>query len=246
MIRLFNKKNEEKAKRAIFMAAGMGERMKPITLETPKPLVTVNGKRIIDGLIDAVIDAGIDEIFIVRGYLKEKFDILLEKYPQIEFVDNPQYKEANNISSILCVKDLLSNSYIFEADLLISNPSIIMKNHNSSDFLAIKKDKTDDWCFREEEGVIIEEKKGGSDCFQMVGISYWNNEDGKKLSKHIEEAFNMPGGKDLFWEQVPLDIFKDEYKVRIIECEDKDIVEIDTLEELANLDSKYKNTLERI
>lgn len=243
MKKMINDKKNKTVKRAIFMAAGKGERMNPITLETPKPLVYVNGQRIIDGLIDAVISAGIEEIYVVRGYLKEKFDVLLEKYPQIKFIDNPQYKEANNISSILCVKDLLSNAYIFEADLLISNPNIITQSHKSSDFLAIKKDKTDDWCFIEEDEVIVEEKKSGSNCFQMVGISYWNKEDGEKLSKHIEEAFNMPGGKDLFWEQVPLDVFKDEYRVKIRECNDEDIVEIDTVEELANIDSKYESYL---
>lgn len=228
------------ANKAVFMAAGMGERMKPITLDIPKPLVEVNGKRIIDGLIDAVIEAGIKEIYIVRGYLKEKFDVLLTKYPQIKFIDNPLYEEANNISSILCVKDLLCNAYVFEADLLISNPSIITQSHECSDFLAIKKEKTDDWCFEEKEGIIVEEKKGGINCFQMVGISYWNKEDGLKLSKHIEEAFRTPNGRQLFWEQVPLDIFKKDYKVKIKECNDEDIIEIDTLEELASIDASYE------
>lgn len=229
-----------KAEKAIFMAAGIGERMRPITLETPKPLVTVNGERIIDGLIDAVIEAGIDEIYIVVGYLKEKFRELLKKYPQIKIIENKMHREANNISSILCVKDLLCNAYVFEADLLISNPSIITQYHDNSDFLAIKKEKTDDWCFKEKDGVIIEETKGGEDCFQMVGISYWDYEDGLKLSKHIEEAFNMPGGRDLFWEQVPLDVFKNEYRVKIRECNDEDIIEIDTVNELANIDSYYE------
>lgn len=226
--------------KAIFLAAGMGERMRPVTLDTPKPLVKVNGERIIDGLIDAVIEAGIDEIYIVVGYLKEKFRELLKKYPQIKIIENKMYNEANNISSILCVKDLLCNAYVFEADLLISNPSIVTQSHQGSDFLAIKKEKTDDWCFKESDGIIVKETKGGENCFQMVGISYWDYEDGLKLSKHIEEAFNMPGGRELFWEQVPLDIFKNKYKVKIRECDDEDIIEIDTLEELASIDFNYK------
>ena len=57
-----------RVKRAIFIAAGFGSRLVPITLNTPKPLVRVNGKRIIDSLLDAVIAAGIEEIYIVRGY----------------------------------------------------------------------------------------------------------------------------------------------------------------------------------
>jgi DNA-binding Lrp family transcriptional regulator len=70
-----------RVRRAVFLAAGFGERLVPITLNTPKPLIRVNGKRIIDGLIDACLAVGIEEIYIVRGYLAEEFDQLLYKYP---------------------------------------------------------------------------------------------------------------------------------------------------------------------
>ena len=161
-----------RVKRAVFFAAGFGSRLVPITLNTPKPLVRVNGKRIIEGLLDAVIAAGIQEIIIVRGYLAEQFDQLLYKYPMIKFIDNNLYNEANNISSSLIAKEYLSNAYVFEADLLIYNPSIIKKYQYHSNFLAIKKDITDDWCFETKDGIIVKEKIGGTNCYQMVGISY--------------------------------------------------------------------------
>ena len=132
-----------RAKRAVFIAAGFGSRLVPVTLDTPKPLVFVNGKRMIDGLIDACINAGINDIYVVRGYLGEKFDGLLSKYPMIKFIDNPMYNTANNISSAFCARELLCNSYVFEADLLISNEKIIVPYHYTSDFLAIKKKHTD-------------------------------------------------------------------------------------------------------
>ncbi len=78
-----------RAKRAVFIAAGFGSRLVPITLNTPKPLIRVNGKRIIDGLIDACLAIGINEIYIVRGYLSEQFDQLLYKYPMLKFLENP-------------------------------------------------------------------------------------------------------------------------------------------------------------
>lgn len=228
-----------RAKRAVFIAAGFGSRMVPITLNTPKPLVRVNGQRIIDGLIDACLKAEIEEIYIVRGYLGEQFDQLLYKYPMIKFIDNDLYNEANNISSSFLAKDLLCNCYVFEADLLISNPRIITKYHYTSDFLGIKKERTDDWCFIVKNGVIKEEKVGGLDCWQMVGVSYWNEEDGKKLATDIPEAFVMPGGKEHYWEQVPLVVFKDKYSVGIRECFDEDIIEIDTFRELKAIDKSY-------
>ncbi len=230
-----------RAKRAIFIAAGFGSRLVPITLNTPKPLVRVHGVRIIDRLIDACLEAGINEIYIVRGYLAEQFDQLLYKYPMIKFLENPMYNEANNISSSLVARHMLSNAYVFEADLLISNPAIIKKYHYTSDFLAIKKDRSDDWCFKVKDGVIVEEKVGGEgdDIWQMVGISYWNEADGHKLSKDIADVYASPGGKERYWEQVPLVYRKDRYAVEVRECHDEDIVEIDTFNELKAIDKSY-------
>lgn len=230
-----------RAKRAIFIAAGFGSRLVPITFNTPKPLVRVHGVRIIDRLIDACLEAGINEIYIVRGYLGELFDQLLYKYPMIKFLENPVYNEANNISSSLVARYMLSNAYVFEADLLISNPKIIRKYHYTSDFLAIKKERSDDWCFRVKDGIIVEEKVGGEgdDIWQMVGISYWNEADGHKLSQDIQDVYNSPGGKERYWEQVPLVYRKEHYQVEVCECFDEDIVEIDSFKELKAIDKTY-------
>ena len=230
-----------RAKRAIFIAAGFGTRLVPITFNTPKPLVRVHGVRIIDRLIDACLEAGINEIYIVRGYLGELFDQLLYKYPMIKFLENPVYNEANNISSSLVARYMLSNAYVFEADLLISNPKIIRKYHYTSDFLAIKKERSDDWCFRVKDGIIQEEKVGGEgdDIWQMVGISYWNEADGHKLSQDIQDVYASPGGKERYWEQVPLVYRKEHYQVEVRPCVDEDIVEIDTFKELKAIDKTY-------
>lgn len=230
-----------RAKRAIFIAAGFGTRLVPITFNTPKPLVRVHGVRIIDRLIEACLAVEINEIYIVRGYLGELFDQLLYKYPMIKFLENPVYNEANNISSSLVARYMLSNAYVFEADLLLYNPSIIRKYHYTSDFLGIKKERSDDWCFKVRDRVIVEEKVGGEgdDIWQMVGISYWNEMDGHRLSQDIADVYASPGGKERYWEQVPLVYRKEHYAVEIRECFDEDIVEIDTFRELKMIDKTY-------
>lgn len=229
-----------KAKRAVFIAAGFGSRLVPVTLNTPKPLVRVNGKRIIDTLIDAVLDAGIDEIYIVRGYLAEQFDQLLYKYPMIKFLENPIYNESNNISSALIARYLMQNAYVFESDLVISNKKIIKKYHYRSEVLGIWKERTDDWCLSvDKDGCVTDEKIGGLNCYQMVGIYYWNENDGKKLASHLKEAYDMPGGKERYWETVPNQVFKGKYKVEVRPCCDDDIVEIDTFRELKVIDKTY-------
>lgn len=228
-----------RVKRAIFIAAGFGSRMVPITFNTPKPLVRVHGVRIIDRLIDACLAAGINEIYIVRGYLAEQFDQLLYKYPMIRFLENPAYNESNNISSAFVARYMLSNAYVFESDLLLSNPDIIQKYHYMSNFLGVKKERTDDWCFTVKDGIIVDERVGGTNCWQMMGISYWNEADGHRLSQDIAAVYSSPGGKERYWEQVPLVYAKEHYAVEPRECKENDIVEIDTFRELKAIDKTY-------
>ncbi len=228
-----------RAKRAIFMAAGFGSRMVPITLNTPKPMVRVKGKRIIDGLIDACLQKGIEEIYIVRGYLAEQFDVLLNKYPMIHFLENPMYNEANNISSAMVVRKMMQNAYVMEADLLVTNPDLIQKYNYQSSVRGIWKERTDDWCFEVKNGYVTDQKIGGRNCYQMVGIFYWNAEDGKRLERQIAETYREPGGKERYWEMVATQIHKDEYKIELIPCQDEDVVEIDTYRELKAIDPVY-------
>ena len=230
----------EEVKRAIFICAGFGSRMAPITINTPKALVNVDGVRIIDRLINALLAQGINEIYIVRGYLKEQFDVLKQKYSMIKFIDNDKYNESNNIYSVYLARHLLENAYILDGDLVLFNSNLISKYHQTSNYLAIPKDTTDDWCFTtDEEDNITSIIRGGKDCYQKVGISYWNKEDGKKLAKCLEEALQDENNKDRYWESVPLDIYKDEFKIRVNKCSAKDIVEIDTYKELCAVDDSY-------
>lgn len=229
-----------RVRRAVFIAAGFGSRLVPITFNTPKPLVRVHGTRIIDTLLDAVAAAGIPEIVIVRGYLGEQFDQLLYKYPNIKFVENPVYNEANNISSAVCVRYLLKNAYVLEADLVLKNRALIRKYEYESNMLGIPVDRSDDWCLMTDgSGVITQETVGGLNCHQMVGISFWSEADGGKLAGDLDEVYRSPGGKERYWEQVPLVYKKGNYSVHVRECSFEDITEIDTFNELKQIDKLY-------
>lgn len=228
-----------RVKRAIFLAAGFGSRLVPITLNTPKPLVLVNGKRIIETLLDAVVKAEIEEIYIVTGYLSEQFEILNKKYPQIKFIENNMYNEANNISSAYLVRNLIKNAYVLESDLYLYNPKLIRKYEYHSNFLGYYVDRSDDWCIEVKNGIITKEKIGGISCYQMVGISYYDENDGQSIEKDMEEVFNSPGGKEKYWEQVILDVCKKNYNIYLRECQKEDIIEIDTFNELKAIDKTY-------
>ena len=228
-----------KVRKAIILAAGFGQRLAPVTLDTPKPLVKVNGVRIIDTLLDALVKREITNITIVRGYKKEQFDQLLKKYPTIRFIDNPEFNLANNISSAIHAIDLIDRCYICEADLYITNPEIINKYEYQTNYLGAKVTETDDWCFKKRNGNAVGYQMGGTDCYQAFGISYWDGEDSEKLKDDLRKVYGMRGGKENLWEMVPMKIMRKNYKIEIRKCHKSDIIEIDNFIELIAVDPSY-------
>lgn len=229
-----------RVKRAVIMGAGFGSRMMPATKNCPKPMVKVNGKRIIETQLDALIDAGIKDITIVRGYKKEKYDELLKKYPFLKFIDNDDYDKTNNISSVMKALDKIKGgTYLNEADLYITNPDVITKYQYTSNILGSYSLETDDWSFRMKDGHIVDYQQGNTYCYNYYGISYWTAEDCDKLRSDWSEAYSTENGKQLFWEFIPLKLRHDNYQVGIRQCTKKDIMEIDNYYELAALDKSY-------
>lgn len=230
-----------RAKRAVLLASGMGTRMAPITINTPKPLVRVNGRRIISSLLDALAAIGVDDITIVVGYLAEEFDVLLRDYPQVKLVKNDQYATTNNISSAVLASGCFENAYVFESDLLLQNPALLTKYQYESNYLGVFVDETPDWCFdTDDAGVIRDLHKGGTHCAHMFGISYWTSEDGRKLAHDLPEQFAKPQNRQRFWDDVPCVLCRDRYRVRVRPCTFDDIAEIDSLAELAQIDPAYR------
>ena len=169
--------------------------MVPITLNTPKPLVRVHGERIIDSILDAVVAAGIEEIYLVRGYLSEQFDQLLYKYPNIKFIENPAYNEANNISSAMCVRYLLNNAYVCEGDILLHNPKIIQKYQYKSNYCGIKCDYIDD---KKDRETALDEMVGNIEGDFEAGFNFRDNffsmskecENSTEINKEFERCAN--------------------------------------------------------
>ena len=73
----------------------------------------------------------------------------------------------------------------------------------------------------------------------MFGVSYWSNEDGAKLAEHIKQVYEMPGGKERYWDQVALEYHLKDYQVQVRPCTFEDIIEIDNYSDLKKLDSLY-------
>ena len=230
-----------RVKRAVILAAGFGSRMMPATADRPKPMVEVNGVRIIDTLLDALVAAGIEEITIIGGYRFEKLKELLGKYPFLRLIENTEYDSANNISSAVLAHDALHGGcYLCEADLYIADPRIITPYQYASNILGSYSLETDDWSFRMADGCVSDYRKGNTYCYNYYGIAYFTAADCEKLNKDFAEVYARPDGKDYFWEFVPFVLKKEDYRVEIRPCGKRDIVEIDNYFELAQLDAGYR------
>lgn len=229
-----------RVKRAVILAAGFGSRMMPATQDRPKPMVTVNGVRIIDTLLDALVKVGITDITLIRGYKKERFDEILTKYPFLQLIDNDEYDKTNNISSVMLALDKVDQCYLCEADLYITDPQVITKYQYCSNILGSYSLETDDWSFKQENGFIENYQKGNTYCYNYYGISYWTKEDSQKLRSDFKDVFeNYEDGVNYFWEFVPLVLKHDSYQVEIRPCAKSAIMEIDNYYELAQLDPTY-------
>jgi CTP:phosphocholine cytidylyltransferase-like protein len=231
-------------KRAIIMAAGMGNRMHPLTFTTPKPMITVNGSRMIDTIIDGLIANGIEDINIVTGYLADKFNELSDKYPTIKFINNPYYDKYNNISSLYAAKDLLDTDVIItDADQIIYNNRILAPGFTKSGYNATAVTAhTDEWVMTVENGIVTScSRNGGDEGWQLYSVSRWSREDALKLKEFLELEFDKNERRDVYWDDIPMFLHADAFRLGIRVMNKEDILEIDSLEELQEIDSSYLN-----
>jgi len=231
-----------KVKRAIIMAAGIGKRMQPLTFETPKPMIEVKGQRMIDSVIKALHKNGITEIYIVVGYLKEKFEPLLNDYEGITLIENPYYDTCNNISSLYVAREHLSDVIILDGDQIIYNPDILQPEFERSGYNAIWTDgDTDEWLLTVENDIVTHcSRTGGKKGWQLYSVSRWSAEDGARLKKHIETEFEQKKNRQIYWDDVAIFCYPKDYTLGIRPMQQGDILEIDAIGELALVDEKYK------
>ena len=229
------------------MAAGKGERMHPVTLRTPKPLVQVNGVRMIDTVIRALHQNGVTEIYVVVGWLKEQFLPLEREYPGLKLIENPWFETCNNISSLYAARDHIGDAIILDGDQIIYDPTILAPQFERSGYNVVwQPDETREWMLTVENGVITScSRTGGKNAWQLYSISRWSREDGEMLRRHLELEFEEKQNRQIYWDDVALFCHPKDYELGIREMRSGALIEIDDLQELAALDAAYAPLLKK-
>ena len=234
-----------KAERAVILAAGLGTRLHPLTLTTPKPLIEVGGQRIIDTSIRALRAFGIEEIYVVVGHLKEKFLPLEEEYPGLRLIENPWYDTCNNISSLYAAREHIEDAVILDGDQLIKDPAALAPDFDRSGYNCVWTDEpTDEWLLTVEDGVVTHcSRTGGSHGWQLYSVSRWTAEDGRRLRKHLELEFEEKQNRQIYWDDVALFCHPGEYQLGVRPMNRGDVLEIDSLADLAAADPAYRHLI---
>ncbi|PLR90775.1 NTP transferase domain-containing protein [Bacillus sp. T33-2] len=227
--------------RAIILAAGMGTRMRPLTLNTPKSLVEVNGVPMLERQIQFLQEKGINDIIIVTGYLKEKFEYLKSKYG-VMLVNNEKYDIYNNLYTMHLVKEYLPNSYVIEGDVFLNNNFLLEAPETSLYFSAKKPKFQNEWILRFDADNTVQniEVGDGEQEFILCGVSFWSEKDGLFISQKIEDAIKSKDYIELYWD----DIVKENLSkltVHIHKINANDSYEIDSLEELQQVNESLRS-----
>lgn len=221
--------------RAIILAAGLGTRLRPMTDSTPKALIKVKDKPLVEYQIEYLREKGIDEIIVVVGYLHEQFDYLKEKYG-VKLVFNEKYAEYNNFYSLYLVKDYLADSYVIDADNYLFKNMFRSDINRSTYFSVYREDCENEWFLiygddYKVKDIIVDSKAGRI----LSGVSFWDKETAEKINKFIDFAYDSNEFMDLYWDNMVKDNIS-ELDVYVEELEANSIYEIDSVKDYNKLE----------
>ncbi len=233
---------KHKIDNAIILAAGMSTRFVPLNFETPKGLLSVKGETLIERQIRQLREKGIEEIVIVVGYMKEKFNFLKDKY-NVVLVETDDYESRNNHASVYAAKKYLRNSIITSSDLYFTENIFQSYAYDSYYCTIYVPGKTAErGIVTDSDDKILKTMYGDKCCdiWVTLGYAFFSERFSKKIIEHIENEFNLPETSGKFWADIQDEHLSDLY-MYAKRCSSEIINEFDSLEELRNFDWKYKN-----
>lgn len=234
------KLKENKIDNAIILAAGKCSRFVPFNYECPKGLLDVCGEVLIERQIKQLKSVGINEIIVVVGYMKEKFDYLVEKFGVV-LVESKDFETKNNFSSVYAARKWLKNSIITSSDLYFKE-NIFQKYAFDSYYTCVyKTGSTSERGVRLDSDDKIVETFYGDRCHDVwvtLGHAFFSKRFSQKYIEIVKEIYDKPEYANKFWADIQ-DLNLDELYMYSKKCGMNSIFEFDSFEELKEFDKSY-------
>ncbi len=227
-----------KVTNAVIMAAGISSRFVPLSYERPKALMRVKGEVLIERQIQQLRQAGIEDITVVVGYMKEQMLYLAERF-DVDIVVNPDYYRYNNPSTLMMVLDRLDNTYICSSDNYFTDNVFERYVYRAYYATVFSPGATDEYCVHcDRKGRITSVTIGGSASWYMLGHAYFDRSFSRRFAQLLQAAYDSPETKMHLWEDLYIRHLP-ELEMYARHYDAGQIMEFDSLDELRQFDSRY-------
>ncbi|MGE9896572.1 NTP transferase domain-containing protein [Anaerovoracaceae bacterium SGI.195] len=226
-----------KPKSGIILAAGLGMRMVPINTQMSKGLLEINKEPLVERIIKQLREAGVNDIYVVVGFMKEGYDYLVDEY-NVKIIINDKYREYNNIYSLYLAKEHIGNTYIVPCDVWCKdNPFNKIELYS---WYTIFDEPFEDSRLRVNRKMEIVRNQTYERGAKPFGIAYVSLEESDKVKKALENSLKIKSKKQsFFWEDCLYEKNKFILPAKIVSEESN--VEINTYEQLREIDENSEN-----
>lgn len=229
----------------VILAAGMAKRLRPLTDERPKCLLTVGQRTLLQRTVDGIIAAGISELVVVTGYRAQMIrDFLTSHYPDltIHFIDNPDYAHNNNIFSLWLTRPytegrdflLLDSDILFDPQII---PAVLSAEGSA---LALNRHELGE----EEIKVIVDDQNRVVEISKVcsieqaigesVGIEKMEADYSAALFRELEQMIEGEGLIDIFYERAFERLIPQGHTFTVVDTTQYFSIELDTVEDFEN------------
>ena len=230
--------------KAVILAAGIASRLRPLTDDTPKCLLKIDEKSILELTIDNIIANDVDDVIIVTGYLAEKIkNLVSKKYPglNVTYIFNEVYDATNNIYSLWLTKEnllgdemlLMDSDIIFDKEIITK---LLASDHENC--LALKRHDVQDEEIKvkvDENGRVLEigkEVKLQDATGESIGIEKFGVETLKELFTIMERKIVIEKRVNQFYEAAFQELADNGANIYSVDTTDYICMEIDTAADL--------------
>ena len=222
---------QRRPKRAIILAAGYGMRMIPINREMPKGLIEINGEPIIEHTIRQIQEAGIKEIILVTGFMKERYEYLTDRYG-VKPLYCRDYATKNNLYTLACAEAYLEDAYIVPCDVYFyRNP---FRKTELYSWYMLSTEQIDEGEIRATRSREIIDVDPGEAGNRIIGLSYLTAEEAGRARERMGRLTSERKNSAMFWEAIITEKKHMVIPARLVSP--ADAVEINTYEQLREIE----------